>query len=154
MKTVYLAGPITGCDKGEANDWRHAFGRRLEHAGIRGVSPLRCEPLIGERYLPNYADPLFGVPSAIAAKNKADVRLCDLTLAYLPRTIIARRPSYGTVGELFWADAFGKPTIVVSDCEIVRSNPVILAAAGWMLDDLDQAYEVINGLLGVYTGEH
>lgn len=151
MRTVYLAGPITGCDRGEANTWRHKIIPLLADHDIVGVSPLRCEPLIGERYNPNYADPMFGTSKAIAAKNFNDVLMCDMTLCYLPREINDRRPSYGTIIELAWANMARKPTIVVSDCPIIRAHPVISAATGWMLDDLEQAMEVIIGVLGIYA---
>src|SRR5665213_3305951 len=82
---IYLAGPILGCDKGQANDWRKTFMFDLEEVGIRGISPLRCEPLIGAVYGENYnQDPRFGTSRAIKAKNFMDVQRADLTLAYFP----------------------------------------------------------------------
>lgn len=148
MRTVYFAGPIAGCTKGEANDWRDEFARRLADIGVRGVSPLRCEPLIGERYMLNYVDPRFGTPRAIASKNAYDVRSCDLTLAYLPREIIERRPSHGTIIELAWAHILGKPTILVTDDPYLQEHPVVQACAGWNLDNFEDAYDVIVGVLG------
>lgn len=82
---IYLAGPIFGTTGAEANDWRRVMTARLAPHGIVGISPLRCEPLVGDRYDLHYADPCFGVPSAILAKNFLDLRKCDLTLAYLPK---------------------------------------------------------------------
>lgn len=162
-KFIYLAGPVLGCDKGEANDWRAEFSAKLGELGgytdaageplLVGVSPLRCEPLIGERYGPNYPDAKFGTPGAIAAKNLLDVQTCDLTLAYFPREITKRKVSLGTVVELAWAKALGKPTILVSTAPVVREHPVIQACApGWQLDTLDEALEVIHGVFNVYTG--
>lgn len=149
---IYLAGPICGCNHGEANDWRQYVADRLKPHDIIGVSPLRCEPLIGERYTFDYPDPRFGVPRAIAAKNRADVRRCDLTLAFLPLPVPPRVQSYGTIGEMFWADADDKPTILVSDDPYVMRHPVLDAAAGWKLDTLDEAVDVIVGVLGAYVG--
>lgn len=151
MKTVYLAGPIAGCDKGEANDWRDYVRRQLALDGIRGISPLRCEPIVGERYMLNYADPKFGTARAIGSKNIFDVRHCDMTLAYLPRVINDRRPSYGTVCELAWAHMIGKPTILVTDCPVLQKHPVISACAGWLLETLDEGLEVITGVLSDYA---
>lgn len=81
---IYLAGPIFGATGGEANDWRRDMTARLAPHGIVGISPLRCEPIVGARYDLHYADPCFGTPEAILAKNFLDLRACDLTLAYLP----------------------------------------------------------------------
>lgn len=152
MKTVYLAGPIAGCDKGEANDWREYVGNILEPYNIRGISPLRCEPIVGERYMLNYADPKFGTARAIGSKNVFDVRHCDMTLAYLPKVINDRRPSYGTVCEIAWAHIIGKPTILVTDDKYLQEHPVISACSGWILPTLDDGIEVITGVLTDYAG--
>ena len=152
MKTIYLAGPIAGCDKSEANDWRAYVSDQLSHARIKGISPLRCEPIVGERYMMNYADPKFGTARAISSKNIFDVRHCDMTLAYLPREINDRRPSYGTICELAWAHILGKPTLLVTDCPMLQQHPVINVNAGWVLTDLDEAIEVIVGVLADYAG--
>ena len=151
--TVYLAGPIMGCTKTEANDWRIEFAQNLAYNDIRGVSPLRCEPLIGERYSMDNADPKFGTARVIAAKNMFDVLNCDMTLAYIPKPPVgvAMYHSFGTMCELAWAKMASKPTILVSDDPYILEHPVLGANAGWLLDNLDDALEVINGVLGGYT---
>lgn len=146
--TVYLAGPILGRTHGEANEWRDDLRARLEDHGIQGISPLRCEPLIGERYSTEYPDPKFGTPRAIASKNMTDVRRCDMTLCYMPKGLTF---SKGTLIELAWAHAFNKPTILVSDDPGTVNHPVVQSCAGWVLDNLDDAYDVIVGILGDYA---
>ena len=149
---VYLAGPIMGCTGPEANDWRKAADVLLKDHGITGLSPLRCEPLIGERYTADYPDPRFGTPRAIAAKNLFDVRSCDITLAYLPKPEAGRRQSYGTIVEIAWARALGKQIILVSDDPYVLGHPVIDACVDWKLGTLQEATDVCIGVLGGYTG--
>ena len=137
---VYLAGPITGCTNGEANDWRTDFSAKLyrESLSLRpapgagrlvGVSPLRCEPIVGDTYAPEYDDNQFGHPQVIAAKNQEDVRRCDLTFAYLP----ADGLSVGTLQEIGWAAGMGKPIILVTDNDLVRENAVIKATVPWRI---------------------
>lgn len=150
-KFVYLAGPILGCTGGEANDWRLAVALRLADCNITGVSPLRCEPLHGERYTEGSMDPRFGTARAIAAKNKFDVMNCDMTLAYLPAAM-GTNISLGTVGEIFWANMANKQTILVSDHPKILLHPVVDAAVNWKLGTLDEAVDVIIGVLGGYTG--
>lgn len=128
---VYLAGPILGCNIGEANDWRKYVAAQLLPHNIVGISPLRCEPLIGERYSTDYPDPCFGTPRAISAKNKFDVQTSDLTFALLPKPIAPRPQSYGTLGEIFWADMFDKRVILVTDDPFVMVHPVIDSAVDW-----------------------
>lgn len=150
-KTVYLAGPILHCNKMEANDWREYVADALAPHGIIGVSPLRCEPLIGERYTASTADAKFGTARAIGSKNVFDVRNCDMTLAYLPTPPEGRHQSYGTISELAWAYMLGKPAVLVSNDPGILEHPVLSAAAGWMLPDLDDAIEVFIGVLGGYV---
>lgn len=118
---------------------------------IRGISPLRCEPLIGERYTSSSPDPKFGTARAIASKNLNDVRMCDLTLAYLPRELNERKPSYGTICEIAWAYAIGKSVILVSDDPAIVEHPVIQANAGWIVDNLADGLEIAVGILGDYA---
>jgi nucleoside 2-deoxyribosyltransferase len=158
MINIYLAGPITGCTNGEANDWRTYMQAKLEEIGMVGVSPLRCEPIVGDRYAPEYDDNKFGHPQVIAAKNKEDVRRCDLTFAYLPEEHPA---SVGTLQEIGWAAGMGKPIILVTDNDYVRENAVIKATVPWRFrgktgpsfseDGFSHALEVIHGIFEVYT---
>lgn len=161
LKTVYLAGPIAGCTDGEANDWRRLIIEQLRPYGVIGISPLRCEPLHGKTYasavdfLPDAkrerVDERFGTARAIASKNKFDVHTCDMGLFYLPRALNEKRPSYGTVIELAWTSMIQKPTILVTDDPNVSSHPVVGACASWILPTLDEAVDVITGILGDYA---
>lgn len=161
---VYLAGPIMGCNFGEANDWRKYAADALLPHGIIGISPLRCEPIHGERYTAQYADHRFGVPRAIAAKNKFDVRSCDITLAMLPLPEGGRTQSFGTLQEIAWADEAGKMVVQVTDDPAVIRHPVIDSARGWKMcagkdqpfasiqAALDAALETCVGVLAGYVG--
>lgn len=145
-RTVYLAGPIGGCTKGEANDWRRHLEYKLRAHGIMGISPLRCEPVIDERYDPKgYPDEKFGTNRAIGSKNEMDVRMCDMMIAFLP-TI-----SMGTLIEIGMAKALNKPLIIVSEEPDINFHPVIQYCASWWLNDLDDAADVVIGVLGDYA---
>jgi nucleoside 2-deoxyribosyltransferase len=117
---------------------------KLREHSIIGISPLRCEPLTGERYELGYADPRFGTARAIASKNFFDVQRCDMTLAYMPKTMPF---SKGTLCELAWAFALRKPTILVTKDKKLTKHPVVQACASWILSSLDEAVDVIIGVL-------
>ena len=151
MKTVYLAGPITDCDRGEANTWREQVKGRLAKHNIMGISPLRCEPLMGERYSLSSPDPRFGTARAIASKNLFDVRNCDMTFAHLPRELNQRHPSYGTICEMAWAFSIGRPVILVTDDPLMQAHPVIQACAAWTLGTLEEGIDVAVGVLSDYA---
>ena len=148
---MYLAGPITGCNEGEAKDWRQYVSGELKKHFITGISPLRCEPIIGERYDVGHLDPKFGTARAISSKNLADVKWCDMTLAYFPAHLNQRKVSLGTVCELAWASALGKPVVLVTDDENMVKHPVINACAGWLVSTLDEGIEILTGVLGDYA---
>ena len=151
-KYIYLAGPIAGCTQEEATEWRDDVQKSLPH-GIIGISPLRCEPLKeGMRFTEDGAtEKMWSDPRAIATKNWLDTESCDLVLAYLPKELNDRRPSYGTTIEIGWAIGLRKPLIVVSDDVQYMEHPLIRCNASWRLDNLPDAVEVITGLFGDYV---
>lgn len=162
MKYIYLAGPILGCTKSEASDWRNGVQQEINYrlgggmmpmkSPITCISPLRCEPIIGERYEAGYNDPKFGTARAIGAKNHFDTKQADMVLAFLPKPPEDRHQSYGTIVEIGWAKALEKPVIVVSDDSSIAEHPVIQYCADWFLPDLVSAVDVIVGLLAGYEG--
>lgn len=154
MKYVYLAGPILGCTQSEANDWRHYVNDRLRYTGIVSISPLRREPIVGPVYEAGYDDPKFGSAAAIGSKNFYDTEACDFVLVYLPRGDPAKdkEVSLGTLIELGWARKAHKPIILVTDNPFVAGHPVVRFCANWTLGTLDDAIDVLVGVLGGYTG--
>jgi nucleoside 2-deoxyribosyltransferase len=151
-KFVYLAGPILGQTEKQANDWRRNLAHELKMHDIVGVSPLRCEPIHGEVYSLGYPDERFGTARAIMHKNMYDVQTCDAVLAYIPVPSGAGHHSWGTMVELSWAKAFNKLTILVSEDPAVREHPVLAGQAGWIFDNFPDALDVLEGILGGYTG--
>lgn len=157
---VYMAGPIAGCKYGQANDWRQMFADMLAeiNPNIVGVSPLRCEPLIGEVYHTQYDDKRFGTPEAIQAKNFEDVQRCDVTVAFIPEDVTkdVGQPSLGTISEIQWAFALRKPRILISDVPGVVNNPVLKATIPWIFEEstgFRSACDVVTGIFGVYSGD-
>src|SRR5690606_25056357 len=152
-RSVYLAGPITDRTRDEANDWRLYVTNALAPYNIQGISPLRCEPLTGDRYTTSSPDPRFGVPRAIASKNFLDVQMCDITLCYLPKELNDQRLSIGTIIELAWAHALRKPTVLVTDDPLLTEHPVVQANAGWIVPTLEEGIDVVIGILGDYASK-
>lgn len=152
MRTVYLAGPVLGRTKEQANGWRHLVSEALREFGIRAISPLRCEPVeAGSTYGPSYKDERFGSARAIKAKNLFDVASTDLTLAYLPAPAEGQHQSYGTLLEIGWAHALRKPVVLVSNDPTVINHPVIGGSVDWLLSSLDAGVDVVEGILGGYA---
>ena len=137
-KFVYLAGPIEGCDNDEINKWRDKC-HLMFNDFIVGINPYRAEM---------HADTSES-RKRMAMKNYMDTQSCDLILAYLPKEINARRPSYGTTFEIAWGYSLRKPVVIVSDDPQVHHHP-LMDMSGARFWDLEEAIDYINVLLGEY----
>tara|TARA_B100000035_G_scaffold142758_1_gene121498 strand:- start:268 stop:672 length:405 start_codon:yes stop_codon:yes gene_type:complete len=127
---VYLAGPMEGCSDDEMLVWRRAATLSFNE-GIKAISPVRIDSKF---------------TTAIITQNQYDVKECDVTLAYLPKSISDRRCSYGTICEIAWAHAQNKPVVIVSDDPYVHDHPVI-QEIGVHFGELNAAVGYINQLL-------
>lgn len=144
-KFVYLAGPISGLlDAAGRSTWREEFKALLKD-DIRCLNPLRDQidptpdhPLTMEKLLHGKAS---------VARDRMDVMRCDLVVANF---VGAERVSIGSVGEVFWADAYRKPVIVVIE-DAKPTNPhfhlFILELASWRFTSLGEAATKVNILL-------
>lgn len=151
MKTVYMAGPITGLNFKGATDWRHYVADELAKAGIKALSPLR-----GKEYLASlpilsghgkeYAH--MGVLSSsrgVMTRDRFDATRCDVLLANL---LDYPKVSIGTTMEIAWADQKRTPIV----CAMEESgNPhehmMINEAIGFRVPTLDEAIHVIKAIL-------
>jgi Nucleoside 2-deoxyribosyltransferase len=147
-RTIYLTGPITGCSEKQASDWRKYVRDRLA-PGLVAIDPMRDAvdfSVVSERQLDDTArlqNLLHG--REILERNRVDIARCDVLLANF---LGAQRISIGSVGELFWADAFRKPVIIVREAHHnLHDHGLINAIAFLTLNKLDSAIDKINRLL-------
>jgi len=154
-RTVYLSGPITGCSSAVFSDWRKHVTRQLKN-GISAVDPTRdaTDPtVVSERVLTDserLRNLLHG--KEILDRNKADLQNCDLVLANL---LDAARVSIGSVGEIFWANAFGKPVVIVrQEHHDVHDHGLLNSIATCIFYDLDSAIQKVNQMLSETPQEY
>lgn len=162
MRTIYLAGPITGESFSGCTSWRE-YAKKLLNPGIIGLSPLR-----GKEYLANeanigdsYEDIPLSSSRGIITRDFFDVQNCDMVLAYLKG---AKRASLGTVMEIAWAYAFRKPLITVIEPSVfeatgtlasagnVHEHAMIREATSYRVDELEKAIAIANAVLTDYVG--
>jgi nucleoside 2-deoxyribosyltransferase len=160
MKTIYLAGPITGESWEGATDWRDYVQQRL-NPGIRGLSPLRAkdylakEQSIGDSY---EAIPL-SASRGIMTRDFFDCQNCDIILAYLKE---AQNVSIGTVIEIAWSYAFRKPLIAVIEPSVfengelkekgnIHDHAMLREAISYRVEELDTAIFIANAILTDYA---
>ncbi len=163
MKTVYLAGAITGESFGGATDWREYVKTKL-NPGIAGLSPLRAkdylenETEIGD----SYEDIPLSSSRGIMTRDFFDCQNCNIILANLLGT---KKVSIGTVMEIAWAYALNKPLILVmepAESEAtgftasegnIHEHAMIREATGYRVDTVDKAIFIANAILTDYTSK-
>lgn len=145
--TVYLAGPITGLSFDRATDWRQTAKAYFEDKGIDALSPLR-----GKSYLDkelnikdSYEDLPLSSARGIYTRDRFDCNRADVVLINL---LGATKVSIGTVMEIAWADAAGKPIVLIIDTTgNVHDHAMVREAAGFRVNNLDEALFIVNVLL-------
>jgi len=145
-KSVYLAGPVTGLNYEECNNWRaYAIGE-LAKSQIIGISPIRFKEHLNDgRIILDSDNTLLEGDKGVTLRARLDIKNCDLMLANLLRT---KEVSKGTMIEYGWADAFGKPIISVIEKERnVHEHPIIRELTGFRVESLEEGLEVVRKIL-------
>jgi hypothetical protein len=147
-RLVYLSGPITGCSPETFSDWRKYVTSHLA-GGISVIDPTRDATdatVVSEKVLTDserLRSLLHG--KEILDRNRADLQSCDLLFVNLLGT---SRVSIGSVGEIFWANAFGKPVIVIREAHRdVHDHGLLNAIATCVFSNLDNAIQKANQML-------
>lgn len=151
MKTVYLAGPITGCDFNTCTDWRREVRAALAPE-IEAFDPMR-----GKEYLAQEACIRDSYPSQVMSSEKGlfhrdlhDVMSCDLLLINF---IGATTKSLGTIAEMSWAYLLRKPIVVAieDNLDLQKLNPhehaFMRQMCPFRLNNMIDAVEVTRSIL-------
>ena len=170
-KSVYLAGPITGLTYGDArHGWREEFAAMMP-THIISLSPMRGKDfLMGEKNLKGdpdmYPTNPLARPSGILARDRNDVRTCDVVVACFLGAM--NHPSIGTAVEFGWADAYRKPLVMVVEDDPTKSylkdgmtmqkintnetrnihlHAFLTEIAGYRTNNLEEAAQIVKCLL-------
>jgi hypothetical protein len=151
---VYLTGPITGHSNKEIENWRTTMARQLK--------PI-AEVIDPAAYAYDSAQTFRIGEAADAAvkrlhhgqfvieRNKK--LICDSDVVLANFLGAGARASIGSVGELFWADAFGKPIVLVREAAgNVHDHAMLNALASVVCASLDEAVQAIGELAGGRPG--
>jgi nucleoside 2-deoxyribosyltransferase len=150
MKTVYLAGPITGLNYAGATDWREYAAAKLWEHGIKGLSPMRAKHYLahlksisgtGEEY----ADlGVLSTQKSVTCRDRFDTQRSDMVMMNL---LGAERVSIGTMIEAGWADAARVPIILVIEPTNVHHHMMLREIAGFTVPTLEEAIHVAKSVL-------
>jgi nucleoside 2-deoxyribosyltransferase len=144
---VYLCGPITGLSLREARGWRRTVARAL--AGeAEVIDPTRDSPDTTRRS-ESAATQVLSAKRLLhgkhtIARDRYDIRRSDLVLACF---LGIRSVSIGAVGEIFWADAMGKPVVLVREADNIHNHDMLNEIAGWIFEDLEPALDLVRTVI-------
>lgn len=150
MKSVYLAGPITGLSYNGCTDWRGYAIAELKNSGIAGVSPLRNKEYLSleKEISDEYKEHVLSCQKGITTKDRFDVNSCDVMLANL---LGAQKVSIGTMIEYGWANAARKPIITVIEKEgNIHDHSMLREITGFRVDSLEEGLFVARVMLAPY----
>ena len=147
LRSVYLAGPITGCNYDECSDWRDEI-KKIVHKHIECYSPMR-----GKYYLKK-AETIKGrhqgnkplsKAKGIVSRDRFDVYNCDIVIMNLKD---AKQISIGTMVELGWADAYRKPVILIRDKgDDIHAHAFVDEISSFIVETLEEAADLVNVIL-------
>lgn len=149
MRTVYLAGPITGNSYEEArNGWRSKIVDMFP-AHIHCLSPMRgtdsLHSVKNMQATPGAYDydPISSA-SGILDRDYNDVLMSDAVIVNLLDT---DRVSIGTCVEFGWAHAYRKPVVMVCEESDIHWHTMLIEIATYVVPDLEQASHLTTHLL-------
>lgn len=147
MKSVYLAGPITGLSYNGCTDWREYADSKLKEWGFFGISPLRGKNYLSleKNILDQYEKIVLSTQKGITTRDRFDVNSCDVMLANL---LGAQKVSVGTMIEYGWADAVRKPIITVIEKEgNIHDHSMLREITGYRVESLEEGLLVAKAIL-------
>ena len=126
-KSIYLAGPISGCDDAQANGWRdHVVVSLGDHYGFR--NPMDRD----YRHLNMDHEACKSGAREVTDADEADIAFCDVLLANM------LYPSTGTAMEIHHAALLGKPVISIVP-RSARLSPWVARYSDEIFYTLDEA---------------
>jgi len=149
MKTIYLAGPITGLTYDGCTDWREHAIEYLKKYGINGVSPMRAKDYLSKEKIvaDSYINTTLSCSRGITTRDRFDSTHCNLFLANL---LGAQKVSIGTMIEYGWADSVRTPIITIIEKE---GNPhehaMLRELTGFRVETLEEGLYVAKAILDI-----
>jgi nucleoside 2-deoxyribosyltransferase len=84
----------------------------------------------------------------VVRRNRNLIRSCDVVLANFLGA--GSKASIGSIGEIYWADAFGKPVFIIRErFGNVHDHAMLNAVASRIVYTLEDAFKVIEELAAV-----
>ena len=144
---VYTAGHIRGLHYDDAIGW---LDKAIEGLAddIELISPMRAKEFLrGQIINGTYEDDLMANRRAVIARDKWDVRRCDVVLANLD--LAPDKVSIGTICEITLAYELRKPVIIImkEPGNNKNNHPFVTLEASWVVSSIEDAIYVLNSMV-------
>jgi hypothetical protein len=146
---IYLSGPISGTAREEIALWRQQvfemLPRKVE-VFDPASSPYDSTMAFASEESPSAALTRLAHGRLIVDRNKHIIQSSDVVLANF---LHADRASIGSIGELFWANAFRVPIVIVREQSgNVHDHAMLNAIASVVTSSLEEGCEAVLNMLG------
>lgn len=146
MKTVYLAGPITGCSYEECTRWREEFVKTVGPT-VKCLDPMRDKDFLkGTDILGSCYDLPLATARGIFTRDYNDCATCDLLIVNF---LDAKIASIGTCFEIAWCYQNKKPIVLIMKEDNIHNHAFITEAAGFIVKTPEEAAVLARSILGV-----
>jgi len=135
---IYLAGPMTGLSRREANDWRLLVSDRLRFCTI--LSPMRAKEFLNEEDSGELNQHPLTAPKGIVSRDFFDVGQADILIVNL---LGAKRVSIGTMFEMAWAFQNKTPMVLIIESENIHRHPFPLEVANFTVATVEDAIDLV-----------
>jgi nucleoside 2-deoxyribosyltransferase len=148
---IYLSGPITGHPDEAIRSWRSRAIQRLSPLG-EVIDPTLAaydsDLAFQKQESPPEALDRLRHGLFVVRRNRNLIRSCDVVLANLLGA--GSKASVGSIGEIYWADAFGKPVLIIRErFGNVHDHAMLNAIASRIVHTLEDAFKLIEELAAV-----
>jgi hypothetical protein len=146
---LYLSGPISGVPCEEIADWRKRATAMLPakvHVYDPASSPYDADLASDTPETPSAALARLMHGRLVVDRNKHMIQSSDVVLANF---LHSDRASIGSIGELFWANAFRVPIVIVrEESGNVHDHAMLNAIASAVTSSLEDGCEAALNILG------
>ncbi len=148
---IYLSGPITGHADEAIRLWRSRAIQRLSPLG-EVIDPTLArydsDVAFQKQESPPEALDRLRHGLLVVRRNRNLIRSCDVVLANFLGT--GSKASIGSIGEIYWADAFGKPVFIIRErFGNVHDHAMVNAIASRIVHTLEDSFKLIEELAAV-----
>lgn len=149
---IYLCGPITGSSEEGIVTWREKVMELLpQHVEVLDPALAVYDATPACAHIENSTEELLRLKHGLLVvdRNKHMIQTSDVVLANFLK---AERASIGSIGELFWANAFRVPIVVVREpTGNVHDHAMLNAIASMVTDNLESGCEAALSMLQTET---